>query len=616
VLKLDDIPVLGVGIGFRPELHREQSRFEDRIDWFELVADRYLRSVPEGLDRVMPMLMRKPLVPHALEMSVGTDGPLDHGYCDQVAELVRTVGASFCSDHLCMTRAGGLEIGQLTPIPFTPASAARCARKAREVQEMLGVPFLLENVTYGFALPGSIGEAELITQVVTGADCGMLLDLTNVFINSQNHRYDPYAFLDALPLSRVIQVHLAGGERHGERWVDSHSGSVDAHPEVWGLLEYVVRRSPLRAILIERDQSFPEHFEEILKDIERAREIFEQGRRLEPCSPRPARADAAPALPSVESLEGAARLPVDAPEFQIALTRVLVEPTVRRRFMADPQTEGRTLGLDEAQVGALVTAGLEQIRTFALEVASKRLSLLAKVTPATYRLLEVEGLLHDIGHRFADELIPREAPEYPNRTMRDGFWMLGLLDRVLAEGQTCRHLADVVHFERAELTLLSTVALVESAKAFRRAFEASVSRSPQASPTSATPQAAPRPAVEEVLAARPRLGPHACVLQFTCNVVELVRRLLEKASLDEVRAQPTLVLFSKAPGFRNVHHLAINERTRRLIELCDGTRTTAEIAALLSPGVAAEGAARQAAGCAEVVWRLAELNAITLGELR
>ncbi len=605
MLKLDDIPVLGVGIGFRPELHLEQSRFEDRIDWFELVADRYLRSVPEGLDRVMPMLMRKPLVPHSLEMSVGTDGPLDLGYCDQVAELVRTVGASFSSDHLCMTRAGGLEIGQLTPIPFTPASAARCARKAREAQEILGVPFLLENVTYGFALPGSMGEAEFIAQVVTDAGCGLLLDLTNVFINSQNHRYDPYAFLDALPLSRVIQVHLAGGERHGDRWVDSHSGPVDAHPEVWGLLEHVVRRSPLRAILIERDQSFPERFEEILMDIERAREIFERGRRLGPSSPLPARAETAPALPSVEGLESAARLPVDEPELQLALTRVLVEPAVRKRFMADPRTEGRALGLDEAQVGALVTAGLEQIRTFALEVAGKRLSLLAKVTPATYRLLEVEGRLHEIGHRFADELIPREAPEFPNRTVRDGFWMLGLLDRMIAEGETCRHLAEVVRFERAELTLLSTVALVESAKAFRRAFEASVSTGPQA---------ALRPAEEEVLAARPRVGPHARVLRFACNVVELVRRLLEKASLDEIRAQPTLVLFSKAPGFRNVHHLAINERTRRLLELCDGTRTTAEIAALLSPRVAGEDARRHAAGCAEVVWRLAELNTVTLAE--
>jgi len=293
VVKLDDISVLGVGVGFRPELHREQSRFEDRIDWFELIADRYLRSVPEGLDRALPMLARRPLVPHSLEMSVGADEPLDLGYVDQIAELARTVGAPFCSDHLCMTRVGGLEIGQLTPLPFTPATAARCAAKAREAQEILGVPFLLENITYGFAIPGAMGEAEFITRVITEAGCGLLLDLTNVFINSQNHGYDPYAFLDALPLSRVIQVHLAGGERHGDRWVDSHSRSVDAHPEVWGLLDHVVRRSPVRAILIERDQSFPERFEEILGDIERAREIFERGRGG--AAAGPARIEAAPA---------------------------------------------------------------------------------------------------------------------------------------------------------------------------------------------------------------------------------------------------------------------------------------------------------------------------------
>lgn len=588
MVTLDDLPVLGVGIGFRPELHREQSRFEDRIDWFELIADRYLRSVPEGLDRALPMLARRPLVPHGLEMSVGADEPLDRGYCDQMAELVRTVRAPFCSDHLCMTRVGGLEIGQLTPLPFTPATAARCAAKAREVQEIVGVPFLLENISYGFAFPGPMGEAEFITRVVTDADCGLLLDLTNVFINSQNHRYDPYAFLDALPLSRVIQVHLAGGEKHGDRWVDSHSRSVDAHPEVWGLLDYVVRRSALRAILIERDQSFPETFEEMLKDIERAREIFERGRRgATGAAPL---CDAAPADRAAPE-----RLPVDDRGFQIALARVLVDPATRRRFVADPAAAGRELGLDEAQIGALHAAGADRISTFALEVGGKRLSLLAKVTPAVYRLLEGEGRLHDVGHRFLDEHLPREAPEFANRTVRDGFWLLGLLDRMIAEGEPCPHLADVTRFERIELELLSTLELVESAKAFRRAFEA-----------------APRPPIEAVLAARPRVGPHTRVERFACDVVDVIRRLLEGERLDAIRAEPTLVLFSKAPGFRNVHHLAINERTRRLLELCDGQRTTAEIAARLSPGAAGDEVGRRAAGCVEVVRRLHELNALTL----
>jgi len=227
-------------------------------------------------------------------------------------------------------------------------------------------------------------------------------------------------------------------------------------------------------------------------------------------------------------------------------------------------------------------------------VAGKRLSLLAKVTPAVYRLLEVEGRLHAAGHRFLDELLPREAPEFPNRTVRDGFWLLDLVDRMLAEGEACRHLADVARFERVELTLLSTAALVESAKAFRRAFEAGARSTP-----------------EEALAARPRMGAHVRVDTFACDVVDLVRRLLESAPLEGLRAEPTLVLFSKAPGFRNMHHLAINGRTRRLLELCDGSRTTAEIAARLSPGAAGDAALRAAAACAEAVLRLHELNAIT-----
>jgi hypothetical protein len=329
-----------------------------------------------------------------------------------------------------------------------------------------------------------------------------------------------------------------------------------------------------------------------LVDIERAREIFERGRRG--ASPAPARIDAAP--PARATPEP---LPVDDRRLQIALTRVLVDPAVRRRFLADPEAEGLALGLDRTQARALVEAGPERIRTFAMEVASKRFSLLRKVTPGTYRLLEAAGRLHDVSHRFAEEHLPEEAPQFPNRTVRDGFWLLGLVDRMIAEGEACRHLADVARFERIELTLISTATLVQSARAFRRAVEAAPPSSPEA-----------------VLDARPRLGPHARVEQFACNVIDLVRRLMEKEPIDAVRAEPTLVLFSKAPGFRNVHHLAINERTRRLIELCDGARTTAEIAASLSPGAAGQEMDRRAAGSAEVVRRLVDLNAVTLGDPR
>jgi uncharacterized protein len=279
-MEVSTLPVLGVGIGYRPELEALYRRHADRIEWLELIADRYLE--PESLARALPLRDRFPLIPHGLEMSIGTDGPLDADYCAQVARLIRALDAPFHSDHLCMTKVGGhdtieqgtLELGTLVPLPFTETVARRCAGKAREIRDLLGVPFALENITYPFALPGSMPEAEFLTAVLEDGDCGLLLDLTNVFINSQNHRYDPYRFLESLPLRRVVQVHLAGGVQQNGEWIDSHSHPVDSHPEVWGLLEYVVAHSPVRGVLFERDQNFPDQMGEILDDIDRAREIF------------------------------------------------------------------------------------------------------------------------------------------------------------------------------------------------------------------------------------------------------------------------------------------------------------------------------------------------------
>lgn len=271
------LPRLGVGIGYRPEMRELYIQHQDRIDWLELIADRYLE--PESLERAMPLKEQFPLIPHGLEMSVGSDSPLDEDYCRQVGELIEAIDAPFHSDHLCMTKVGGhdtgIEMGTLVPLPFTERVAERCAAKARRIRELLGVPFALENITYPFQLPGTMSESEFLNKTLEEGECGMLLDLTNVFINSQNHGYDPYEFLESLPLHRVVQVHLAGSVKENGEWVDSHSHGVDSHPEVWGLLEYTVQNSSVRGILFERDQNFPDQFGEILSDLDRAREIFD-----------------------------------------------------------------------------------------------------------------------------------------------------------------------------------------------------------------------------------------------------------------------------------------------------------------------------------------------------
>jgi uncharacterized protein (UPF0276 family) len=278
------LPWLGVGLGYRKELHEHYFRHRDKVDWLELIGDHYLRSISdaERSEEAVELSRSFPVIPHFLEHSVGSHEPIDAAYCRDGAELVRLTSAPFFGDHLCITRAAGLELGQLTPLPFTRATARRCAARAREIQDIVGAPLVLENIFRSFTFPGELSELEFINLVLEESGCGMLLDLANLFINSQNHGYDPHAFIDGLPAERIVQVHLAGSEKRGDLWMDTHSQTVNKHPEVWSLLEHLVARAPVKAVLLERDQNFPDDFGEILDDLDRARAILQKGRAAPP----------------------------------------------------------------------------------------------------------------------------------------------------------------------------------------------------------------------------------------------------------------------------------------------------------------------------------------------
>ncbi|EDM75456.1 hypothetical protein PPSIR1_14610 [Plesiocystis pacifica SIR-1] len=269
-----DLPCLGVGLGFRRELREPIFEHIEAIDVLEIVADHFFNYVPEGQTPAVELAEKFPLLPHGLELNIGAHGDFDPRNVEEAVSLTEAVSAPWYSDHLCFTQAQGLEIGQLTPLPHTRATVERCVAKARAFQDQLGVPFLLENITRAFPLPGEMDEVSFVRAVIEGADCGLLLDLTNLFINAHNFEYDAYAYLDELPLERVVQIHLAGSVRRGERWMDSHSHSIEEHPEVWELLDYVAQRTRIGAVIIERDQNYPDDFGELLADIRTAQSIL------------------------------------------------------------------------------------------------------------------------------------------------------------------------------------------------------------------------------------------------------------------------------------------------------------------------------------------------------
>jgi uncharacterized protein (UPF0276 family) len=270
---IDTIPFLGAGLGFRREMKDAMLAHGSRIDFMELLTDQYMDMPPHKEEEAKALAEQFALVLHGVDLSIGTDGPVDREYIDKMRRVAEWSKARWISDHLCFTRVPGINIGQLTPLAFSERVADACIRNVREAMAAFDIPFLMENISYYFKVPNmEMSEAEFITRVVRGSGCWMLLDLTNVQNNAVNNKYDAFEFLDQLPLDRVVQIHLAGGYYHRGILLDTHSHPVPA--DVFEMLAHVAPRlSNLKGVLIERDQEFPP-IEELLGELDRVRDVL------------------------------------------------------------------------------------------------------------------------------------------------------------------------------------------------------------------------------------------------------------------------------------------------------------------------------------------------------
>ncbi|WP_369275893.1 DUF692 family multinuclear iron-containing protein [Streptomyces sp. R11] len=267
-------PTLGAGLGYRAELHSDVLANTRQIDWLEIISEQYMNAAVDEREHLLALRREFRLVPHGVNLSLGTPGEPDWGYVEALAELIEIIDAPWCSDHLCFTRTESVDLATLTPLPRSRALARELGSKAQRIQERLGIPFIWENIAYHVEFDSDLTEAQFISEFLESCDCGLLLDLTNLFINSVNHDFDPLGFLETIPLERVVQVHVAGGVRQPAVFYDTHSRPV--HEEVWNLLERVASETELKGVLLERDQDFPDDFSEILRDVGRARHIMER----------------------------------------------------------------------------------------------------------------------------------------------------------------------------------------------------------------------------------------------------------------------------------------------------------------------------------------------------
>jgi uncharacterized protein len=269
---ITSLPHLGAGLGYRREIRDQTIAAREDIDFLEILTDQFIDD-SSGLREVQELADKFPLIPHGIGLSVGSATGLDRDYVRRIKPISDETGAPYYSEHLSVTRVPGLDIGHLSPLRFTADVLERTTRNVCEAQELLEKPLVLENVTYLFEIPGAeMSQEEFFHKLVADTGCGVLLDVTNVHINSVNHGFDPIAFLDAMPLNRVVQVHLAGGHWSHEVLIDSHSETVQE--ETWELFEQVIARTPVRACIIEHDANFPSSIEPLIRQVGRARAIM------------------------------------------------------------------------------------------------------------------------------------------------------------------------------------------------------------------------------------------------------------------------------------------------------------------------------------------------------
>ena len=265
---------LGVGLGVRDEIAHALVLHRDRIDFVEIVGEHFLDASRERRRQLSVLAEHFPVVVHTIGLSLGSIDPPDAGYLDALARLVRAARAPWVADHICYTRAGGIDIGHLAPLPRTEEAIEALARNARIVRDRIGVPLLLENVAYLVDPGGEMDEAEFVAGALDASGCDLLLDLTNLHANATNFGYDAEAWLDRMPLERIGQVHVTGGHWSDGVLVDSHSAAT--HDEVWRLLERVAARVVVPAVLLERDEHVPP-IEELLDELDVARAALAAG---------------------------------------------------------------------------------------------------------------------------------------------------------------------------------------------------------------------------------------------------------------------------------------------------------------------------------------------------
>ena len=271
---IDMTKIQGFGLGLRVEHYAAFEAGVDaarRPDWLEIISENYM--VPGGppLAHLERIRADYPLVMHGVSMSIAGPAPLDLGYLRELKSLADRLQPGWVSDHLCWSADAHAQFHDLLPLPLTRASLHHVTARIAQVQDILGRPLVLENLSsYVRFAADEMTEWDFIAELLKASGAQLLLDVNNVYVSARNHGFDPIAYLDGIPVEPVRQIHLAGHEDRGDIVIDTHDHPV--RDEVWALYALALQRFGAVPTMIERDDHIPP-LPELLDELALARRL-------------------------------------------------------------------------------------------------------------------------------------------------------------------------------------------------------------------------------------------------------------------------------------------------------------------------------------------------------
>ena len=249
------VPLAGVGLGLRREFIDTFLSAETHPDFIEIAPENWMGFGGRHAKLLAQCVEKAPLLCHGLSLSIGGPHPLNIEFIKQVKTFLQQYQVPIYSEHLSYTHDGGY-LYDLLPIPMTEEAVKYVAERILRVQDILGQRLVIENVSTYLMPNAEMTEAEFVREVIEQADCELLLDVNNVYVNSMNHGSDGYAFIQAMPKERIRYLHIAGHEQISENLlIDTHGAEIC--DSVWELLQYTYQICGVKPTLLERDFNIP-----------------------------------------------------------------------------------------------------------------------------------------------------------------------------------------------------------------------------------------------------------------------------------------------------------------------------------------------------------------------